>query len=363
MSINFKIYFEQKNNEKNNIVLLKGDLLKFTWESLKEKMITNSNHLYFKSNNLSINKKDIFILKIIDEKYVFNNINEIFDERTFDFLLNNLKEIKDEIQEETIKFNLVKVKEVPKNNLKKFDIILKESLNNNWNIEKERINNELDEVELTKSYIDHINKFYNENKSSTKQHKNIICNKCFKKNFFGPRYVCAYCNNYNLCYFCYKKFDHEPEHNFMIIRYPLRNQEYKEKKENKDNKENEENIIKYNNSFVPNIHLFHNVKSSFKIKFNLINTGNHNLKDCFITYIKFNDNSLICQKYIIEEDFNTNNKKEIELEIKFKDFKEGHFRDDYHFDYEGHFRMFNKDGIPFGNILIVKIHNDSLRNI
>ena len=357
MSINFKIYFEQKDEEKNNIVLLKGDLLKYTWESLKDKMITNSNHLYFKSNNLSINKNDIFILKIIDEKYCPNKVNEIFDERTFDFLLNYLKEIKDEIQEKTIKFNLSKVKEQPQDNLKKFDIILKESLNNNLKIEKERINNELDEVELTTNYIDHINKFYIENKSSLKQNKNVICNKCFKKNFSGPRYVCAYCDNCNLCYLCYKKYEHEPEHNFIIIRYPSQN------KENKENKENIENIIKYNNSFVPNVHLFHNVKSSFKIKFNLINTGNQNLKDCFITYIKFNDNSLICQKYIIKEDFQKNSIKEIELEIKFKEFKEGHFRDDYHYDYEGHFRMFNKDGIPFGNILIVKIHNDSLMNI
>ena len=103
-----------------------------------------------------------------------------------------------------------------------------------------------------------------------------------------------------------------------------------------------------------------NVKSSFKVKFNLINTGNQNLKDCFITYIKFNENSLICQKHIIKKDFQKNIRREIELEIKFREIP---FRDNYHFDYEGHFRMFNKDGIPFGNILIVKIHNDSLINI
>ena len=288
MSINFKIYFEQKDNEKNNVVLLKGDLLKFNWQLLKEKVITNSNHLYFKSNNLSINKGDKFILQIIDEKYVFNNINEIFDERTFDYLLNKLKEIKNEDVEEKIKFHLIKVKEKPKENLAKFDIFLKESLNNNWKNEKERINNELDEVELTKGYIDHINKFYIENKFNSKQNENIICNKCLKRNFYGPRYICAYCNNFNLCYLCYKKFVHEPEHNFIIIRYPI---------------QNKENINKYNNLITPNIHLFHNVKSSFKVKFNLINTGNQNLKDCFITYIKFNENSLICQKHIIKKDF------------------------------------------------------------
>ena len=81
------------------------------------------------------------------------------------------------------------------------------------------------------------------------------------------------------------------------------------------------------------------------------------MKDCYFNYINFNDNNLICKKYTISEDLIKNNNKEIELEINFKN-----TQDDYYFDYEGHFRMFNKYGIPFGDILIIKLSNDSLRN-
>ena len=122
--------------------------------------------------------------------------------------------------------------------------------------------------------------------------------------------------------------------------------------------ESKESIIKYNNIINPNIQIFQNIKSSFNIKFNLINTGENDLKDCFINYIRFDDNNLICNKYIIKEDFKRNSTEEIELKIKFNDIS-----DNYFFDYEGHFRMFNKFGIPFGNILIVKLHNNFLRKI
>ena len=52
MNINFKIYFQKEEKENNNVVLLKGDLSLFSWNSLKEKIMDNSNHIYFKNNNL-----------------------------------------------------------------------------------------------------------------------------------------------------------------------------------------------------------------------------------------------------------------------------------------------------------------------
>ena len=138
MPINFKIYFEQNDNGQNKIVLLKGDITWFNWKSLKEKIIENSNHLYYKSKNLEINDNDIFVLKIIEvsEKNYKDDIKEIFDERTFNYLLVQLKELKNLVKDEslTIKFNLVKVKEIPQTSLPDYDIILDKALNNFWKI-------------------------------------------------------------------------------------------------------------------------------------------------------------------------------------------------------------------------------------
>ena len=132
MNINFKIYFQKEEKENNNVVLLKGDLSLFSWNSLKEKIMDNSNHIYFKNNNLELTNKDIIVLKIIkaSEKYSLNNIKEIFDERTFDYLLKTLKDIKNKSKEESImiKFLLIKDKVTPISNLSKLDIILNESL-------------------------------------------------------------------------------------------------------------------------------------------------------------------------------------------------------------------------------------------
>lgn len=81
------------------------------------------------------------------------------------------------------------------------------------------------------------------------------------------------------------------------------------------------------------------------------------MKDCYITFIKFDENNLICKKYEIKDDLEKSFSKEIELEIFFNNSNY-----DYILDFEGHFRMFNKYGIPFGDILVIKLHNDFLTN-
>ena len=146
MNINFKIFCQQYNNWKNKIVILKGNLCSFDWNTLKTKIIFNSNQPYLKSNQLDINENDIFKLEIIEPEIDnLDDIKEIFDERTFNYLLSKLEEIKNENKEKPImiKFNLIKVKEKPKINLPIYDIVLLDALNNCWKIEKERIENEL----------------------------------------------------------------------------------------------------------------------------------------------------------------------------------------------------------------------------
>ena len=179
MNINFKIFCHQYENWKNKIVILKGDLSSFNWNTLKEKIIYNSNQPYLKHNQLDINENDIFKLKIIQghENEDLNDIKEIFDERTFNYLVAKLKEIKNKNIEEKImiRFNLIKIKELPKINLPIYDIVLRDALINTWNKEKERIKKELNEIELTKSNIDYLNKFFM-NKKLPKQMNKIFYN-------------------------------------------------------------------------------------------------------------------------------------------------------------------------------------------
>ena len=341
MSINFKIYFPKSEKEKENIVLLKGDLAAFSWNELKEKIIQNSKNLYFKSINKELNNDDIFKLKLIEDKEDKNKaiIKEIYDDRTLIFFVDKTRE-QNKGQIILVKFELIKSEEIPKSDLPNYDLLLKKQLNEIWKREKERIKYELDESELVKRNIYKLNILYKHKIINNQVNKGIKCDICQTANFSGNRYICSYCNNYNLCYFCFKKYKHEPKHNFVIIKESI-----------------EENIIKYNNILSPKIQYFKNIKESFKAKFKLVNIGENNLKDCYFNYINFNDNNLICKKYIINDDLIKNTSKEIELEINFNN-----IQDDYYFYYEGHFRMFNKDGIPFGDILIIKLNNDFLRN-
>ena len=178
MNINFKIFCHQYENWKNKIVILKGDLSSFNWNTLKEKIIYNSNQPYLKHNQLDINENDIFKLKIIQghENEDLNDIKEIFDERTFNYLVAKLKEIKNKNIEEKImiRFNLIKIKELPKINLPIYDIVLRDALINTWNKEKERIKKELNEIELTKSNIDYLNKFFMNKKLPKQMNKNMF---------------------------------------------------------------------------------------------------------------------------------------------------------------------------------------------
>ena len=66
MSINFKIFFQKTLDQQENIVLLRGNLLNFDWNSLREKIIENSHSSYFQSNNLMLNKNDKFSLELTE---------------------------------------------------------------------------------------------------------------------------------------------------------------------------------------------------------------------------------------------------------------------------------------------------------
>ena len=351
MSIYFKIFFEKIKDEK--VVLLKGDLLEFKWHSLKNKLIENSNNSFFQSKNLIIKNDDIICLNLEDkDKYGLKQDFFIYDNRTFIYLLEKLKKYqkKNQIEEMKIKFYLNIENNEPKIELANFDICLNESLKKIWKKEKDKIKKELSHLELTNSENNFVNKKLNKennknpNEDNDKKLKfninqNVTCNNCLSMNFYGYRYICSYCNNYNLCNKCYHLGNHEPSHNFILFRNPL---------------ENDEDILKYDAKFNPSSIILRNIKGNPKITFTLANTGQNDLINCYIGCIKLDKNHLWRERYDIKENLKRNAQKKInELELKYDNEENNTFN-----IFEGHFRMFTEKGIPFGDILKIRIINE-----
>ena len=95
-----------------------------------------------------------------------------------------------------------------------------------------------------------------------------------------------------------------------------------------------------------------NISNSFDVAFKIANIGEKNLKNSYITYIYFKGNYLWCKKFIISNNLERNDSFEVKLKIKFKEknnIENGLF--------EGYFRMFNPNDIPFGDILKVRVEN------
>ena len=346
MSINFKIYFKDLLNKDDRIVLLKGNLLQFKWNELKKKIIENSHNSYFESNNLALNNDNHFSLKIIviePPEIDLSKVIVIDNDISFSFLIETLKTYQDNnpIEGIKIKFSLQNIKDENMQQLGKLSksIFLKETLQNVWKNEEKKIKTKLNEIELLESEISFLNKDINENKSELNADKNnnIICNECLSINFYGYRYICSYCDNYNLCYNCYKKDNHNKAHTFIVCRKPIKG---------------ENNINEYNNKINPNSFIFKNIIKSFEVDIQIANTGEKDLKNCYIGYIKYDENYLYCNKYTLGK-LEKNKKDDIKLKIYFDKLDFINFN-----TFEGHFRMFNENGIPFGDILKIKVINE-----
>ena len=349
MSIYFKIFFDQIKSEK--VVLLKGNLLEYKWQSLKNKLVENSSNSYFQSKNLIIKNDDIICLDLEKkDNYGLKKDFLIYDNRTFIYLLEKLKEFLKTCQKEEMKIKLLLRKEDndPKIELANFDIYLSDSLKKVWKKEKDKIKKELSHLELTNSENNFVNQKLIEEKRINEDidkklkfniNQNVTCNNCLSMNFYGYRYICSYCNNYNLCNKCYHLGNHEPSHNFILFRNPL---------------EKDDDISKYDAKFNPSSIVLRNIKEIPKIPFSLVNTGQKDLENCYIGYIKLDKNHLLCDRYNIKESIKRNSQREInELTLKYDNEENNTFN-----IFEGHFRMFTENGIPFGDILKIRIINE-----
>jgi hypothetical protein len=172
-------------------------------------------------------------------------------------------------------------------------------------------------------------------------HIHIFCNQCQRGNFFGFRYMCAECNNYNLCEECYSNniYTHDKDHTFIRIKKPFEPEDT--------------NINIYNCIFTPNRIYEKRELDVFDLNVEIVNNGTVDLNGCFISPIRFGKNCLGCTRETINEEVKTGEKVKIKLGIIFYD----DFNDDFPplNQYIGYFRLMTDKGIPFGDILYVQL--------
>ena len=114
------------------------------------------------------------------------------------------------------------------------------------------------------------------------------------------------------------------------------------------NKSLNDDNLKYNNIIGKYQKEFQIVDKRFKFEFTLVNNGENDLQNCYILPIRYGEEYLICDSKKITESIKRGKSSKIDLNVKLKQ-KIGYF--------EGYFRMFTPNGLPFGNIIIIKVMN------
>jgi len=325
-SVSFKILIKDTKN-----VVVNGDFEKYnTFTKLREKIIENLKTPFFKQNNLNINYNKKFKLVYICDKE--KNLDfpdelggEVWDDRTYELLKNKSKGLKD------IKYKFY---------IENYDIseVLDKALDKYWDKAFNNITDELHLLELEKSNNKYNNKDNDNGQNKINQeHTNIICSNCFKNNFTGNRYMCAECNNYNLCQNCEKslieKEIHDREHTFIQIKGPIQKDDY----------------FEYNNIIGNYIKEINNITSNgnyYDLKITVINNGEKDLKDCYILPVRYGDEYLFCDSKKIRDSVTPGKSYDTQLKLKIPKIKKG--------IYKGYFRMFTPQKLPFGDVVFVK---------
>ena len=335
--------------EDDHGVILKGNINTFKdYQNLKDELFKAYAKKPKKTINLKIDENFILSFKDIkgkdnNELFIPNEISEgIWDNKTFRYFKEKLQVY--DIQKATYKFYIKKVKKLPRWKRKENNQFLKEDLESSWNKIFDNITKEINSLDLEESKAN-----YNRLKSElakneeilNKQiHKKIICNNCLNKDFKGKRFICAECDNFNLCQDCekifYLKQIHPRDHTLIQVNKAL-------------NKENLEKSRNYNNIIGNNNQELKNVPTSFQVDISIINSGENDLQNCYIIPIRYGENNITCYPRIIKEEIQRNMNIKLSLVLRLPNDSRGLF--------EGYFRMFTPDGLPFGSVLCVKVLN------
>ena len=348
----FKILISKESNN----VVLNGNFEKYnSYDEIKAKIIEYSQKPVFMQDNLNISQNDKFKLvfkKNENQKNIFfpeELPNSIWNNETYNYLKKKL--ILKGVKNLKYRFYIERINDYPKFEQKKNSEILNEALDKYWEETYRYITNELTMTKLEKrnnEFNELKEKEENKNKENeneenkneenkNEENKNdIICSNCFKKVFFGKRFICSECNNYNLCQDCEKLLNikeiHQREHVFIQI-----------------NKCLTQNInFKYNNIIGNYNKEFRNVSSNyFNLELTIVNTGKNDLRGCYILPIRFGDEYLDCIPKTIKESVKQGKPITIDLNI----IKSNNNCDNL----KGYFRMFTPEGLPFGNVIFINV--------
>ena len=328
----------------DKIVVIKDRLSAFeNYQDIRNKIIEKFKNEPNSTNK--INENDLFILSFCEERdkdlYIPEELSQgIWNNQMFRHFKDKIQSHK--VQSGTYKFYVNRVQKYPKWKKKEFKEYLEETLINKWNRISTNLIEELTTPKLEKAK-DNFNKLKKEKNEIEKKlneeiHHNVICNNCYKANFSGRRYICAECDNYNLCQKCekisYQKQIHPRTHTMIRINKPL---------------SNEINNSEFRNIIGKKEQDFQNVPLVFQIELKILNNGQNDLKDCYILPVRYGENYLNIFKGIIKDSLGRNMSKDISLVVKIPNDKRGF--------YEGFFRMFSPFGLPFGDIIHITVIN------
>ena len=334
----FKVYIRRNSNK----VVFRDTIENFQeYSDLKDKIFKDSQKTSFLNINENLKEDEKYKLVFgdeIDKSIIPEELRDgIFDEESFSYFKSKMDSCG--LNNGKLKLYIEKVDTLPKFKIKGKDEILDENLKKFWELSLNDIISELNANKLmeSKNAFDKLNEKNKNNEEILKKikHNNIICSNCFQKDFSGVRYICTECDNYNLCQECEKilqaKEIHPIEHVFI-----------------KSNKNIDDDILKYNNIIGKYQKEFQNVDEKFKFELTLVNNGENDLKNCYILPIKYGEQYLTCEPKKITDEIKRGMKTNISIDVKLPK-KIGYF--------EGYLRMFTPNGIPFGNVIYIKVIN------
>lgn len=167
-----------------------------------------------------------------------------------------------------------------------------------------------------------------ENEKRARNVHRVCCKECFRTNFEGIRYLCAECDNFNICETCERRKPHKPDHILIRISGTI---EQDQESWSSDFIENDQRrLIKFTKDS----------EKVFEVK--MINDGIYSWIKSFLLPIAYGEKYVWGKKVEIP---NTAPNDQVSVKLKFdvEPNKKGRFTSKW--------RLFKENGIPFGKIL------------
>lgn len=317
--VKVKIYLPNEEKRINEVILHIPEFVRLrTFDDLKEKILLAIKNHTGKLFSRYIDTNGIMFLNLEKE---FNSIKCIKDEESF----QNFREAIRAKNSEGTKYPTIKLilkflhsledKDLP--HKQKFSKYLKNMIDEM----KEKALREFKAAEFENNFI--------KKDLDQKQivHANVICSNC-KKTVTGIRYMCAECDEFNLCCDC-EKFrivrKMHMEHTLIMAKKPMSDEE-------KNYYESVKDKIK--------VELIGDVQGDLAY-ISIDNASGLDIKDAVISQVRYDKGCFGCKNQFI--DVEKNKKEGFKLILIGKDNKKK----------EGYFRLFLSNGYPVGKVISI----------